>query len=733
MSKINLLDQDTIDKIAAGEVVERPASIVKELVENSVDAGSNAVTVEIKEGGISLIRVTDNGEGIEKEQVRQAFLRHATSKIEHIEDLLSIGSLGFRGEALSSISAVSQMELITKRQGDLMGVRYVIEGGQEKSFEQIGAPEGSTFLVRNIFYNTPARRKFLKSAVTEAGYINDLLEHLALSHPEISFKFINNGQVKLHTSGNHNLKDIIYSVYGREFAANLIAVKADDEDLKIEGFIGKPAVSRGNRNYENYFVNGRYVKSAIIARAIEDAYGNHMMQHRYPFTVLNIQLPGTLVDVNVHPTKQEVRFADGPAVYNKIMELLKNAIESKELIPEASVLSEKELRAKLIDEREKELKKQQNAPEPFEKIRKDLFARHDSPYEPRYDYVAEKKHTWTTAHVPGDGSLNHGDGSFGPTAGHGDGSFDPTADHGDGSFGPTNHGDGSSGPTGSHTSHVDGSIDPKYVSEQRPSVPDWDNKQRPSVPDWDNKQRPSVPNWDNKERPSVPEWDNKERPSVSEWDSKERPSVPVQHELFDDRLLSKENVQEHKIIGQVFDTFWIVQFRDQMYIIDQHAAHEKVMYERFVANMENKQQTSQQISPPVIISMNLQEEALYKKYEHFFTDAGFEIEPFGGREYAIRAVPDNMYGFTDRELFTQMLDSLDDVTGKPDPLFLYEKLASMACKAAVKGNNKLSIQEVNALIGELLQLENPYNCPHGRPTIISMSKYELEKKFKRIV
>lgn len=631
--KISVLDQNTIDKIAAGEVVERPASVVKELVENAIDAGASAITVEIKEGGRSLIRITDNGSGIEKEQIPLAFLRHATSKIQKVDDLLSISSLGFRGEALSSIAAVSQVELISKPQDQLVGVRYMIEGGAEKGLEEIGAPDGTTFLVRNLFYNTPARAKFLKTPATEAGYISSFIEQLALSHPHISFKYMQNGQTKLHTSGNDNLKEVIYQIYGRELTKELISIEHTDlsGDFQIQGFIGKPTISRGNRNFENYYVNGRYVKSKIITKAIEDAYHTFMMQHKYPFTSLYLTICGEDVDINVHPTKMEVRFSNQQQVYQEVYQAVLTGLSQKELIPQVTLDSEKQEKPKAIFPEVK----QKNTPEPFEQQRKIR--------EEKAVSVKEVRET------------------------------------------------------------------PVY-SVKKPSL-----VEKPS----------SVKSPSPAEKPSsVPvEKNNK---ILSE-------TAPKQMELFDGKLLSAEGKKHHKIIGQIFETYWLVQMEDKLYIIDQHAAHEKVLYERIVRQLKNRQMNSQLLSPPLIISLNLQEQEKMKRYLDVFHSMGFEIESFGGREYSIRAVPQDLFGMTGEVFFIEILDHLEeDITSKT-PEVLSDKMATMACKAAVKGNQQLSFLEASALIDELLELDNPYNCPHGRPTIISMTKYELEKKFKRIV
>lgn len=631
MKKIAVLDQNTIDKIAAGEVVERPASVVKELVENAVDAGSTAITVEIKDGGISFIRVTDNGGGIPKEQVPLAFLRHATSKIERVEDLLQISSLGFRGEALSSISAVSQMEVITKTQEALTGVRYIIEGGQEKALEEIGAPCGTTMLVRNLFYNTPARGKFLKTAMTEAGYVSSYMEQLALSHQDISFKYMVNGQTRLHTSGNSNLKDVIYGIYGRDITRELVPIQFKAPGIEISGFIGKPVIARGNRNFENYYINGRYVKSKLLMKAIEEAYKPYMMQHKYPFVCLHYTIDGEAIDVNVHPTKMEVRFQNQSAVYNATYDAIQEALAGKELIPEVE-----------LEKKEKELKKQNiAAPEPFETVYKQQQSAKQSA-----SYVKEEP--------------------------------------------------------------------PTYVPKPVGLRPATGNSATPQVSSTDSAAKSMVQS-EIKEQRTMPE------------------ESPKQMELFGDVLLSPKARLRHRIIGQLFDTYWLVEYDDKFYIIDQHAAHEKVLYEKLLKEYANKEVLSQMISPAQVISLNLQEDALMKANMEAFREFGFEISEFGGREYSIHAVPVDLYGSSVQEFFVEILDSLENEHTKQPLELITGKLATAACKAAVKGNNTLSLKEADQLIEQLLGLENPYHCPHGRPTIVSMTKYELEKKFKRIV
>lgn len=618
MPNIAILNQETIDKIAAGEVVERPCSVVKELVENAIDAGSTAITVEIKEGGISFIRITDNGCGIERDQVAVAFYRHSTSKIRSAEDLLAVKSLGFRGEALSSISAVARVELITKTYDELTGTRYVIEGSKELSNEEIGAPDGTTFIVKDLFYNVPARRKFLKTAQTEGSYISDMVEKLALSHPDISFKFINNNQTKLHTSGNGNRKDIIYHIFGREISSSLLEVKHECEYFKVEGFIGKPVITRGNRNYENYFINGRYVKSNILSRAIEEAYKSFLMQHQYPFTVLYFTFFSEL-DVNVHPTKMELRFDNNNEIYVELCDTIYAILSHKEMIPEVPVDSTPAPK-KIVHEYKEPI------PEPFEKRRINEVR------------AAESRSVYGQ----------------------------------------------------SVTSTV------KNYSATEPAA-------------------------------KAPETSTAYEPA--------QVVTGTQQTLgdYDKVFLTESSKKQFSIIGQLFKTYWLIEFEDKLYIIDQHAAHEKVLYEKTMARLANKDFTSQRISPPIVMTLDARECEMLEKYRPQIEQFGYEVEHFGGKEYMISAIPDNLFNIDMKDLFIEMLDDFSNSTGRQTPDIITEKVASMSCKAAVKGNDKLTLPEINKLIDELLSLDNPYNCPHGRPTIISMSKYEIEKKFKRIV
>ena len=714
MKTISVLDKNTIDKIAAGEVIERPSSIVKELVENAIDAGSNAVTVEIKDGGTTLVRITDNGEGIAPSEVKKAFMRHATSKITKAEDLFGITSLGFRGEALSSIAAVCQVELITKTAGELTGVRYVIEGGEEKTPEpeEIGAPEGTTFKVRNVFYNTPVRRKFLKSPQTEAGYINDLMERLALSHPEVSFKFINNNQNRLHTSGNSNLKDIIYGIYGREITANLVEVHGEAPFGTLTGYIGKPIISRGNRNYENYFINGRYIRSSIISKAIEDAYKNFMMQHKYPFTVLHFQLDGDLLDVNVHPTKMELRFSDQEGMYRLVYETVRNALVGREMIPDVHVGKEAPA--------PKEPPKKESFPEPFEVKRREAMMQ---------EKRAEAKKTAATIYAtPGTNATRTEAAASivrerpNYSSSREEGGFAKSLyEVPENLIKPTERKVDEQAEMEKWTSE---GKNPALKLQARPATNDTTAAPSAAMetPTSAKPAEAELP----PESPIPPAVPSESEPATSV-------QSPKQMDLFEEKLLSKEHIKEHRIIGQLFETYWLVEFHEKLYIIDQHAAHEKVLFERTMKSLKDKEYTAQQISPPLIVSLSIKEQELLNKYMKNFETIGFEIEPFGGDEFSIRAVPGNLFGLAERDVFLEMLDSLDKDTGRVSEDLINEKIASMSCKAAVKGNHRLSEKEAEALIDELLALDNPYNCPHGRPTIIAMSKYELEKKFKRIV
>ena len=645
MAKIQLLDQKTIDNIAAGEVIERPASVVKELVENAVDAKANAVTVEIKDGGMTLIRVTDNGIGIPKDQVKTAFLRHATSKIRSVEDLLSVSSLGFRGEALSSISAVAQVELVTKTAESFSGVSYKIYGGEEEAFDDIGAPDGTTFLVKNLFYNTPARRKFLKSATTEAGYVEQMMVHIALSHPEISFKFIHNNKNKIYTSGNGKVKDIIYHIYGRDVAGALIPLEAQNEDVKVTGFVAKPYVSRGNRNYESYFINGRYIKSSIIYKAIEEGYRTFTMKHRYPFVCLDFKIDQELLDVNVHPTKMEIRFRNGREIYELVVDAVRAALLQRDLVQD--VLRETPKKKELP--KTKEVKK----PEPFE--------------------VNRRKEEVQKVDQQGQGVQ-------------------------------------------------------QQVEKQRQAVQQQIEKPSHPVKKTLTASEPSK----NTKKPTYAGLNyNTQKKEFPQYKTDELSSN--QMTLREDPVFSVQARPDRKILGQLFKTYWLIEYEDQLFIMDQHAAHEKVNYERLMKNFKEKEIYSQRLEPPMVVTVSMTEAEALTRYKDAFAGLGFTIESFGGNEYCIREVPANLYGIGERDLFMELLDAVSQENGTLDTEVIASKIATMACKMSIKGNQRVSLMEVEHLLDELMKLENPYQCPHGRPTIIKMSKYEIDKKFKRIV
>ena len=640
MAKIQVLSEETIDKIAAGEVIERPASIVKELIENAIDSGANAITVEIKEGGISFIRVTDNGEGIERDQVRNAFYRHATSKIIDAEEIDSILTLGFRGEALSSIAAVSQVEMITKTKEELVGVRYAIEGAREMDFSEIGIPNGTTVIVRNVFFNTPVRRKFLRTPITEAGYITDICEHLAMSKSNISFKFINSGQVKFHTSGDGDLKELIYRIYGKDVTKEMIPFEQESKDITIEGFLGKPTINRSNRNYENYYINGRYIKSSMIAKAVENGYKPYLMQHKFPFFVLNIRVNTKMIDVNVHPTKMDVRFSNQEYFYDYLVSAISSGLRVHEMIPDIHFEENSRNQDVVPVNRDKT-----SYPEPFEEIRKGKFEVNESSQnEYKLNQMQEQREKLQDLLQNTNSNKIIGNDS------------DPIIDK-------------------------NANFHANIIKAENSIFVDQN----------------------------------------------------IQMTIFDDKVLTKENFDEYNILGQIFDTYWLISFRDKLLILDQHAAHEKIKYESMIRRMKENKVQKQFVNPPIVISLSGQEESLLKRYKEIFEKMGFEIEEFGGNEIAVRSVPIDLYGKNEKEMFVDVLDELSNDIPRGTPEYINEKIASMACKAAVKGNHSMTVDEVKSLIEQLFSLDNPYNCPHGRPTIISMSKYEIEKKFKRIV
>lgn len=699
---IKVLDQATINKIAAGEVVERPSSVVKELVENAIDAGATAITVEIKDGGTSFIRITDNGYGIPKEEVPTAFVRHATSKIITIEDLLSVSSLGFRGEALASISAVAQVEFITKTAHDLTGLRYEIHGSKEIANEEIGAPTGTTIIVRNLFYNVPARKKFLKTPTTEGSYITELIIRLALSHPEVSFKYIINGSNKIATSGNGKLQDVIYHIYGKDVSNHLLPVKRSVGDFSVEGYVGKAYVSKGNRSFEHYFVNGRYIRSNIVTKAIEEAYKSFVMIHKFPFTALHFTLDSNKLDVNVHPTKMEFKYADGEQLFDFVKTSVRQALLSEEMIQDVSLRTAKEERAIIIEQQKKITT---NVPEPFENNARAL----------RYQQATAKdtKSTGKSMVITPSSTTTQPESV----------SYDKT------NVTTTTQTTNYSDKNRNITAQADNFASTKSVTPMEPpvivekNVQIEDNTQHDIASANESVISPSSP---------VPSKTPMQQEDMNAIAKDEASEINEQLSMPMEQFISEDARKKHRLIGQVFKTYWMIEYDEKMYIVDQHAAHEKVMFERLMKQMSEKQVVSQQLLPPKVLHLDSVEHTTVINYMELFEQTGFDIEDFGDDSIVVRAMPDDIMGVDPQRLFDELVNALTEDIGKISIDFFVEKLSGMACKAAIKGNTEISTMEADTLIDEMLTLDNPYNCPHGRPTMISLTKTEIERKFKRI-
>ncbi|MFQ7504078.1 MAG: DNA mismatch repair endonuclease MutL [Coprococcus sp.] len=716
---IKVLDQNTINKIAAGEVIEKPSSVIKELVENSIDSGATAVTVEVKGGGLSFLRVTDNGAGIKKDEVKLAFLRHATSKLVTVEDLLSISSLGFRGEALASIAAVAQVEMITKTADDVTGLRYQIHGGKEISSEEIGAPGGTTIIVRNLFYNTPARKKFMKTDATETSYIYDLMCRICMSHPEISFKFIANGTDKLFTSGNGKLRDIIYHIYGRDITSNLLEINAENDYMKISGYIARPCISRGNRSFEGYYVNHRYIKSAVLTKAIEDAFRTFVMIHKFPFTEINFQVRPDLLDVNVHPTKMELKFANSQDIYSFTYNAIRETLLFKELIPD--VAPGKDPKPETFKQRDVG-----NAPEAFENKRREEIVRAEErtvpqsqpeqlrPAEPQSQ--PEQLRSAETQTSPQQLCPIEPQTSSQPVR--------PVIEIIDETSSSNNKGSDvidnnkTEKPAGNYI-YADRNNDLERAIVQNRNVVNESPAYTAPAP-----ARPSV---------TAATQDSTVSAASDAAYIEEAGKKYVQQDMFQEKFLTKEARAKHRLIGQLFKTYWLIEYDGKFFIMDQHAAHEKVKYEELMENYKNKKIYSQYLMPPAVVTLSAAEIEFLHENMEMFEALGYQIENFGGREFKLNAVPDNLFGLDGRELFIDFIADASSSAKKVTIDTFIHKLSTMACKAAIKGNTEISFKEADALIDQLLKLENPYTCPHGRPTVISMTEAEIEKKFKRIV
>lgn len=716
---IKVLDQNTINKIAAGEVIEKPSSVIKELVENSIDSGATAVTVEVKGGGLSFLRVTDNGAGIKKDEVKLAFLRHATSKLVTVEDLLSISSLGFRGEALASIAAVAQVEMITKTADDVTGLRYQIHGGKEISSEEIGAPGGTTIIVRNLFYNTPARKKFMKTDATETSYIYDLMCRICMSHPEISFKFIANGTDKLFTSGNGKLRDIIYHIYGRDITSNLLEINVENDYMKISGYIARPCISRGNRSFEGYYVNHRYIKSAVLTKAIEDAFRTFVMIHKFPFTEINFQVRPDLLDVNVHPTKMELKFANSQDIYSFTYNAIRETLLFKELIPD--VAPGKDPKPETFKQRDVG-----KAPEAFENKRREAIVRAEErtvpqsqpeqhrPAEPQNQ--PEQLRSAETQTSPQQLCPIEPQTSSQPVH--------PVIEIIDETSSSNNKG----------SDVIDNNKMEKpagnYIYADRNNDLERDIVQNRNVVNESPAYTAPAP-----ARPSVTAATQDSTVSAASAAAyiEEAGKKYVQQDMFQEKFLTKEARAKHRLIGQLFKTYWLIEYDGKFFIMDQHAAHEKVKYEELMENYKNKKIYSQYLMPPAVVTLSAAEIEFLHENMDMFEALGYQIENFGGREFKLNAVPDNLFGLDGRELFIDFIADASSSAKKVTIDTFIHKLSTMACKAAIKGNTEISFKEADALIDQLLKLENPYTCPHGRPTVISMTEAEIEKKFKRIV
>jgi DNA mismatch repair protein MutL len=632
---IKLLDTHTINKIAAGEVVERPASVVKELVENSIDAKASSITVEIKNGGIDLIRVTDNGVGIPSEEVEIAFLRHATSKIETELDLNKVLSLGFRGEALASIAAVSSIELISKTSESLTGKRVEVQGGRVLQSEEIAAPSGTTFIMRHLFMNVPARKEFLKSPSSEGARITDYMYKLALGHPQISFKYIQNNKLLFQTLGNYDLNSAVLKLYGKEISKECVPFVYEEKGIKLTGLLGKPTLTKGNRHFEFFFINGRFIKSPLLQRALESAYKTLVMVGKFPFGIIHLEINPEEVDVNVHPTKLEVRFKQEQLIYDVVYQGIKNSLQEQILMP-TIVKPIKEEKPKPAPKEEWAVQSLFEKPNPqktfsFEKIQ----------HEMKNQVVKE---TPTASFIKLDSDIKP---------------------------------------------------DTEVINSKATTI-----QSKPT-------------------------------------------NNTITQEVTSAKQSSQQQVQEPKekrlqlgldyaIIGQLFQTYWLVSYEEKVLLIDQHAAHERVLYERYMKAFTKGTVQTQMLLVPETISLTPREFNLLEEHQQVLEGLGFRFEHFGENAVLIREVPYLFNHPIGTEELKEMLEKLDVLDLKNAYDLKEDTIITMSCKHAVKAKDKLEKQECMALIKELLELENPYSCPHGRPTILVITEKEIEKLFKRI-
>lgn len=700
--KIHLLSQECINQIAAGEVVERPSSIVKELVENALDAKATAISIEIKGGGISFLRVSDNGEGIFSEDLERAFMPHATSKIQNPKDLEEILSFGFRGEALASIASVAKVECISKRQEDFLAHRILVEGGSFSPVEEVGGMDGTSILVRDLFYNVPARKKFLLSESTEASRVEEMVEKLALANPGISFHFVKDGKSRFQTLGGGKLSDVVFGIYGKSFAKDSLEIKESYypssltglATLHIEGLLGKPSLTRSNRQYEIFFVNGRFVRDSLLSRALEDAYKPFLMQHKFPFAIVFLHLSPNLVDVNVHPQKLEVRFQNREKIYQALFDCVSKTLSKADLIdhsPLSLFQKEKEEKSTTFLSpssqlwEKKEEKKENKNDIPEEAVRSDQNDKQSAEQISAIKEQEKEKAEAVNQRYP--------------------------------------IGEASENALENASEKAPFRIEVPELNQQKAET----REEKLIYEEFDLTKGIRL----EEEKASEKEENTVPREEQLFTESENLPSAE-QESLFSPSFFSEEGEREFRLIGQVFQTYWLIEFQKELFIMDQHAAHEKVNFEKMRKNYLEKPGISQGILPKTMV-FSAKEEELYEKTKDYFAHLGYRIRKEEEKRYTLEGIPADFPSLDAEMLFHEILDALAEEGNLSEAESVYDKIASMACKASVKGNQLLSFKEAEALVQKLFTLENPYACPHGRPTIVAFKKQDLEKMFKRIV
>ncbi|MBQ9280062.1 MAG: DNA mismatch repair endonuclease MutL [Clostridia bacterium] len=696
MGSIVLLDELTINQIAAGEVIERPANVVKELVENSLDAGATSVTVEIENGGITLIRITDNGKGIAPDDVELAFERHATSKIRRAEDLIKVSTMGFRGEALASIAAIAKVELVTRTKDSEMGTKIVVEGGDILSKEECGAPFGTTITIRELFFNTPVRYKFLKKDFTEGGYIETAVERIALINPDVAFKLINNRKEVIRTSGSASMTDVVYNVFGKDIAQNIVDVNFEFENIKVTGVVGKPEIARSNRSNQLFYVNGRFIKDKTLSAATEEAYRTLIPHGKFGFCVLNIQLPAELVDVNVHPAKLEVRFSEEGKVFKAVHYAIKNTLLGADLIRED----------KRIDGTPNEPVKENTTKFDTSAVAGSAFSMGEALYNPEgkksvHDYKTSI--TSDTNVIPLEDLKKEKRSLFNLFKGKAETEVDEET-----------------------------SLEKEYVIEVEETNSD-NNSIIQKMEEEENKSvQKRFADAVEIEDPNILENLKVENITSSDKGDVEGNETQEIKSFYEQDFNEKAPIPEYEILGVAFNTYIFIQLDDDVYILDQHAAHERVLFEKIRENFYRAGgKETQMLLLPDILEVSKKDMHMIKNHLDLFEQAGFAIEEFGENTIKINGVPAICFEMNTKDLFMDILDGID-ITNRTNAHDIEQKfIATVACKAAVKANMKLDIKEIRGLLDQLMLIENPFTCPHGRPTAIRISKTEIEKKFER--